>query len=851
MENKKKLLLFTPHLSTGGLPQVLVNKINLLKDEYNILVVEHHNHAWLFNVQRNRIIDLLGQEKLITLREGDRETHFFEILNEFKPNTIYFEEFPEYFLEDKITSKIYVKEREYTIIETTHDSSFPVSTKRWFPDKFIFVSPFNAFRYSVYDIPYEIVEYPVDFKERNQEYYKQKLGLESDWLHVVNVGLFTPRKNQAYIFEMAKKLKGKKIKFHFLGNQAGNFQDYWQPLMADKPDNCVVWGERNDVYDFLQASDLFFFASKGDKNNKELNPIAIKEALEFKVPMLMYNLDVYCGKYDMYDNIHYLTGDITQDTNKLLEIFNMETMEGLLHLDFVNETNSIYITYTGHETLDLMVSIKCMTSGAPMYSFKMSCSHNITWQAIPIPPHVIKFHQNWYFRGFLIEFYDVQTNKLKHSETIVVNDIFPNLPPLNFEPFDCSYRNYIEFFVDDIYGNFNLGDLDTVIDVGANIGLFAKYMYKKNAKKVILVEANPLLDKNIKSVMGNDYSNSPTYLAPLFGEKTTVKYRYSSTNSTIGTLVFDNSNISYNELDSEMDIETITLDEIIKENNLKRISLFKSDIEGGEYSLIESLTDEQMLMIDRFMIEFHGNDSGELIPLVDKLNRYGFECEFWKLEMVDKFKTTINESHGVLITKPKNQKFIKPFSDFTAPEEIKKICKSFHREIFYENEYNRHGVNVERGDIVVDCGANIGLFTQYSLDNNASRVVSIESDSETYSHLINNITDFRTTLLNNTVGFGLLTLESIIQEHNLPRIDYLKVDIEGSEYDFLDYTPDYIYDKINKIAIEFHCWSYYDGEPVHYDRMISIKNKLENLGFNCTLDEVHYGSNLFMLYCKK
>ena len=189
------------------------------------------------------------------------------------------------------------------------------------------MSPYNAFRYSIYDIPYEIVEYPVDFKERDQEYYRQKLGLEPDWIHVVNVGLFTPRKNQSYIFDIAKKVQGKKIKFHFIGNQAGNFQDYWEPLMKEKPDNCVVWGERNDVYDFLQASDLFFFASKGDKNNKELNPIAIKEALEFRIPMMMHNLDVYCGKYDIYDNIHYLSGDLNTDTKKLLEIFNMESMD--------------------------------------------------------------------------------------------------------------------------------------------------------------------------------------------------------------------------------------------------------------------------------------------------------------------------------------------------------------------------------------------------------------------------------------------------------------------------------------------------------------------------------------------
>lgn len=648
----KKLLLFTPHLSTGGLPQVLVNKIQLLKDTYEILVIEHHNHAWAFNVQRNRIINLIGEEKLITLRDDDRETHFMELLNSFNPDTVYMEEFPEYFLEDNITSKIYVADRTYTIIETTHDSSFPVNNKKWFPDKFIFVSPYNAFRYSIYDIPYEIVEYPVDFKERDQEYYRQKLGLEPDWIHVVNVGLFTPRKNQSYIFDIAKKVQGKKIKFHFIGNQAGNFQDYWEPLMKDKPDNCVVWGERNDVYDFLQASDLFFFASKGDKNNKELNPIAIKEALEFRIPMMMHNLDVYCGKYDIYDNIHYLSGDLNTDTKKLLEIFNMESMDGKFNLSYDNPSNTIYVNYIGEEDINLDISVKCMTSGAPIYWFNMKCPQYTTWNVIPIPPHVLKFHQNWYFRGFLLEFYDNETKKLKHTDTIIVNDIYPNLPPLNFQPFDCSYRNYIEFFVDDIYGKFNLNDLDTVLDVGANIGLFAKYMYEKNTKKVILVEANPLLDINIKSVLGSDYEKSSTYLAPLFGNKQIVKYKYSSSNSTIGTLVMGNDDMGYDELDSEMDIETVTMDEIINDNSLERISLFKCDIEGGEYSLIESLTDEQIMMVDRFMIEFHGN-TGQLTPMVEKLERFGFECEFWKLEMVKKYKTDINEFHGVLITKPK------------------------------------------------------------------------------------------------------------------------------------------------------------------------------------------------------
>jgi FkbM family methyltransferase len=862
MENtvKKRVLLFTPHLSTGGLPQVLVNKIQLLNDTYDLLVVEHHNHAWLFNIQRNRVINLIGEKKLITLREEDREQHFMDILNLFNPDTIYMEEFPEFFLEDNITSRIYVKDRTYKIIETTHDSSFPTHTKKWFPDKFVFVSPFNGFRYSVYDIPYEIVEYPVDFKLRDQEHFKEKLGLESDWKHVVNVGLFTARKNQGYIFEIAERLKDEKIKFHFIGNQAGNFKDYWEPLMNNKPENCVVWGERDDVYDFLQASDLFFFASKGDKNNKELNPIAIKEALEFKVPMLMYNLDVYCGKYDMYDNIHYLSGDIELDTQKLLQVLNTEKVQPKniekmninvekISLSFEPNENKIWINYIGEEPVNYKVSVRCMTSKAPIYWFNFDCPSSAQWWVMPVPPSVKRFDQDYLFRGFLIEFYD-QNNNLVHSDTIVVNNVYPKLKELDFEPFDCSYVNYIEFFGDDIYRKFNLNDLDTVLDVGANVGLFAKYMYEeKNANKVILVEANPLLDNHIKLVLGEDYNRSKTYLTPLFGSKEKVHYKYSSTNSTIGTIVLDVNAEGYEQLDSVMELDTITLDEIIKENDLKRISLFKSDIEGGEYDLISSLTDEQMNMIDRFMVEFHAN-TGQLKLMVDKLERFGFECEFYKLDRINDRQTTIDEFHGVLITKSKKQE-IRNFNTFTSPKEIEPVSASFYKEIFFDLEYERYDVKIEKGDTVIDLGAHVGIFTEFAISRNAGRIISFEKDEEIYSHLISNINDPRAVLLNKTIGKHDYTINNILNDHILSKIDFLKIDIEGYEYDLLFSTPDETFDKISKIAIEFHCWDYYSGNNEYYNYMLQIIDKLKSLGFLCTLDEVHKNSNLFMLYCKK
>lgn len=320
---KKRLLIITPHLSTGGAPQVTLNKILLLKDEYEIMCVEYALISWTFVVQRNKIIEILG-DNFVSLPND--KSSILDVINIFKPDVISFEEFPEFFMNDNITNQIYTQSRNYKIFETTHDSSFPVYNKRFFPDKFHFVSAFNAFRYSMFDIPYEIIEYPVDNKFKNQQENQEKLGFDPSWKHVVNVGLFTPRKNQSYIFDLAKRLKNYKIKFHFLGNQADNFKFYWEPLMNDKPNNCVVWDERNDVDSFLQASDLFLFTSRGDRNNKELNPIAIKEALEYKMPMMMYDLDVYCGKYDNEETITFLTGDLIKDTENLINILNPEMM---------------------------------------------------------------------------------------------------------------------------------------------------------------------------------------------------------------------------------------------------------------------------------------------------------------------------------------------------------------------------------------------------------------------------------------------------------------------------------------------------------------------------------------------
>ena len=323
----KKLLIITPHLSTGGAPQVTVNKVELLQNNFDIKVIEYAFLAWQFVVQRNRIIKLVGEQNFHSLG-GDKYNELLKICKDFQPDVISMEEFPEMFMNEECADYLYDAERPWKVVETTHDSSFNPKNKYYLPDKFIFVSSYNSFQYITLPVPMEVIEYPIDKKVRNKIERQQHYGLDPEYKHFVTVGLFTPRKNQAYAFQLAERLKNYKVRFHFLGNQAGNFASYWEPLMAKKPDNCVVWGERDDVSEFLKACDVFFFPSKGDRGNKELNPIAIKEAMEYDdLLKVMYNLDVYCNKYNDAENMVYLTGDISSDATNIIKKLNLDVLD--------------------------------------------------------------------------------------------------------------------------------------------------------------------------------------------------------------------------------------------------------------------------------------------------------------------------------------------------------------------------------------------------------------------------------------------------------------------------------------------------------------------------------------------
>ena len=283
-------------------------------------------------VQRNKIKSEL-KNKFYSIQEHDLNLlHLIEGIN---PDIIWIEVFGETFIKSKEMDYIYKKDRTWKNLESTHTSSDLSHLKTYVPDKFIFVSKHSELMYKDIDTESDLIEYPVDYKSKQTGRNRLLLGFDDKYVNIINIGIFTPGKNQGYAFDIARNLIDYKIKFHFVGNQAGNFKDYWKPILDNKPNNCIIHGEKDNVDEFIQASDLLLFTSK-----EELNPLVLKEAMEYKLPTLAFNLDSYHGSYNDSETISFLTGDLEKDCELVLNAVGLNDVRNVKAVHLLIDTES-------------------------------------------------------------------------------------------------------------------------------------------------------------------------------------------------------------------------------------------------------------------------------------------------------------------------------------------------------------------------------------------------------------------------------------------------------------------------------------------------------------------------------
>lgn len=162
------------------------------------------------------------------------------------------------------------------------------------------------------------------------------------------------------------------------------------------------------------------------------------------------------------------------------------------------------------------------------------------------------------------------------------------------------------------------------------------------------------------------------------------------------------------------------------------------------------------------------------------------------------------------------------------------------RLIFGNEVYNPRNLPIQKNDIVVDIGANVGIFTLYASCKTKNAIYAFEPYDENFEFLNKNIylnnldyiftyrlavTDKIGTAklflsetceghmlydhvikgkLENYIEVPATTLQEIMDNNGLHRIDFLKLDCEGQEGTILKSTPQTYLAKVKKIAMEFH-----------------------------------------------
>jgi len=188
-------------------------------------------------------------------------------------------------------------------------------------------------------------------------------------------------------------------------------------------------------------------------------------------------------------------------------------------------------------------------------------------------------------------------------------------------------------------------------------------------------------------------------------------------------------------------------------------------------------------------------------------------------------------------------------------------------QVIFDKEYE---LNLDfEPNVIIDCGANIGLATIYFKNRYPkSKVIALEVENSNYALLLDNISGYRNVIAynkgiwNKTTklkiensnsakwsfmvseasddyigGVEAISLVEIMNENDLEHIDILKVDIEGSEKELFELNYEYWLSKTKVLVIELHDKKR-EGCSVSFFKAISKYN----------FEMYHKGENIIIVF---
>ena len=911
---KLKILYIEPHLSTGGAPQFALKRIQSLqkfKNEIEIFLVEYSNFSETYVVQRNEIIKLLGEEHFFTLGgtgEIERKYGLIDIIKNNKIDVIHSEEMLDGFeafnrIPLDLLNQIYSNDRSWRIVETCHNIWYdPKTNKKLQPEAYSLVTPYHMDNTFKSTKPMKRLSlYPFENKVNSllEEYgtikgvntvplihklkIRDELGLDLMKTHVLNVGLWTSGKNQGEGVEVARTLveSNPNIQFHFIGNQAPNFEGYWGSIMKDLPSNVKVWGERSDVDKFMQSCDVFMFNSTW-----ECNPLVVRESVNYGMKILTRNLPQYSGMFDNY--VTPIEGDVENISKQLLDLIEsddsyeipMDDSFGQGLLDLYKEVSVLDITQQDPIKNDYVIKqhfvvnpfFEILGQGDKEFNIKLFDDKSLVYENNIKINSWVKLNR---------EYYTKWKTEVRENNNLIYENV------LDLE----DKRVYISF------GSKSLGDTLAWIPYCEEFRLkhncklivstFINYLFKTQYPQIEFVEPGEVvpnihaqyrlgwfynedgelnsnihktdiktqpLQKTATDILGLDYKEiRPNLNLPNVEKKKKVGIGF---HSTAQAKYWNNKSgwqevVDYlNNLGYECMIYSKEGDGYMNNFYPKGVSVFKG---GNLQEVINDLSTCEF---------FVGLGSGlSWLAWACKLPVVlisGFS-EKWAETKLDTYRV-INENvcHGCFnwdrldagdwnwcpLHKGTDRQFecSKQITSEMVIKEINKIMNKEEKsieinevtfdwgkksewyvsqatqEIFEYNIYERL-FEVEEGDIVVDLGASLGPFTYSILSKNPKQCFVVEPLSYHIDILNKNVGRENVKIIqgaisdkkkleitwdNITETSPTFTFKEFLDDNNINKIDFLKCDCEGGEYDVFSKGNIKFLKTIPKIVTEFH-----------------------------------------------
>jgi FkbH-like protein/FkbM family methyltransferase len=237
--------------------------------------------------------------------------------------------------------------------------------------------------------------------------------------------------------------------------------------------------------------------------------------------------------------------------------------------------------------------------------------------------------------------------------------ILPNgLEIVHLNQYETDYL-YKEIFEDQCYlkHGIHLQDEDTVVDIGANIGVFSLFVMSRCANpKIYAFEPAPVVYDLLKANCDAYGSNVRTLNVGVSDRRKTATFTFYEKSSVFSGFHSDEiqdreaiqavvRNMLKNESGagesveeyvdeltadrlrrSTQECQLISVSDIIRENQIDKIDLLKIDAEKSELDIISGIEDRDWPKIDQIVIEIHDRTREAVNRIEDLLTAKGYRC---------------------------------------------------------------------------------------------------------------------------------------------------------------------------------------------------------------------------------